>query len=74
MSVGLSLLYNSSLIAFFQERDLDITTTPIWELEFAMTDRFVDIRSSDPWKIALCVEQDGDELELVVDDDLTVLD
>jgi len=74
MSVGLSLLYNSSLIAFFQERDLDITTTPIWELEFAMTDRFVDIRSSDPWKIALCVEQGGDELELVVDDDLTVLD
>ncbi|OYR40797.1 hypothetical protein DJ82_06810 [Halorubrum sp. Ib24] len=74
MSVGLSLLYNSSLIAFFQERDLDVTTTPTWELEFAMTDRFVDIRSSDPWKIALCVEQGGDELELVVDGDLTVLD
>jgi len=73
MSVGLSLLYNSSLIAFFQERDLDVTTTPIWELEFAMTDRFVDIRSTDPWEVALCIEQGGEELELVVDDNLTVL-
>jgi hypothetical protein len=39
-----------------------------------MTDRFVDIRSSDPWRIALCGDQDGDELTLVLDDDLTVLD
>ncbi|QLD84164.1 helix-turn-helix transcriptional regulator [Natronomonas halophila] len=74
MSVGLSLLYNPELIAFFQAQGRDITTTPIWELEFAMTDRFVDVRSTDPWEIALHIEQDGAELELVVDDTLTVLD
>lgn len=73
MSVGLSLLYNSSLIAFFQERGIDITSKPIWELEFAMTDRFVNIRSTDPWEIALCIKQDDDELELVIDNDLSVL-
>jgi hypothetical protein len=74
MSVGLSLLYDATLVAFFAERGVDVTTTPIWELEFAMTDRFVEIRSTDPWELALCVEAAGDELELVVDDTLTVLD
>lgn len=74
MSVGLSLLYNSRLIAFFEERGLDVTMTPIWELEFAMTDRFVDIRSTDPWEVALAPQRDGDELELLVDGDLTVID
>lgn len=72
MSVGLSLLYNAALIAFFQERGLDVTMTPIWELEFAMTDRFVDVRSTDPWEIALYIDQDDTELELVVDADLAV--
>lgn len=74
MSVGLSLLYNARLIAFFEERGLDVTMTPIWELEFAMTDRFVDVRSIDPWEVALALQRDGDELELIVDDDLNVID
>lgn len=74
MSVGLSLLYNSQLIAFFEERGLDVTMTPIWELEFAMTDRFIDIRSTEPWKVALTVQRDGDELQFVVNDDLSVIE
>lgn len=74
MSVGLALLYDPELVAFFQARDLDVTTTPIWKLEFAMTDRYVDVRSTDPWRVALTVPRDGDELELVVDETLTVVD
>ncbi|NHN59328.1 MULTISPECIES: ArsR family transcriptional regulator [Halorussus] len=74
MSVGLALLYDPDLVAFCRERGLDVTETPRWELEFAMTDRYVTVRSTDPWEVALEVELDGDSLELVVDGDLHVVE
>ncbi|WP_435174806.1 winged helix-turn-helix domain-containing protein [Halorussus sp. AFM4] len=74
MSVGLALLYDPDLVAFCRERGLDVTETPRWELEFAMTDRDVTVRSTDPWEVALQIELDGDALELVVDDDLNVVE
>lgn len=74
MSVGLALLDDPDLIAFCNDRGLDVTATPIWELEFAMTDRYVTVRSTDPWEVALELELAGDTLELVVDDDLDVVE
>jgi hypothetical protein len=74
MSVGLSLLYDAGLVSFFQTRGLDVTTTPVWELEFAMTDRHVEIRSTDPWAVALTLDRDDDELVLVLDDEAEVAD
>jgi hypothetical protein len=74
MSVGLALLYDAALVSFFEQRGLDVTETPVWELEFAMTDRGVTVRSRDPWTVALCVRRDGDELEMVVDDELSVVE
>lgn len=56
------------------ERGLDVTTTPVWELDFAATDRYVCIYSTDPWDIALELTLDGDMLELVVDDNLAVIE
>ncbi|WP_255150191.1 helix-turn-helix domain-containing protein [Halorarius halobius] len=74
MSVGLALLYDVDLVSFFNNRGLDVTETPIWELEFAMTDRHVDTVATEPTRLALRVERGGDELELVVDGDLTVVE
>ncbi|MFH5797758.1 hypothetical protein [Haladaptatus sp. CMAA 1911] len=39
---------------------------------FAVTDRHLTVRSTDPWEVALRVTLDGDALELVVDEDLRV--
>jgi hypothetical protein len=74
LKVGEALLRDPDLIAFCRERGLDVTTTPIWELEFAVTDRNVVVRSTDPWEVALDLALDGDTLELVVDEDLAVVE
>lgn len=74
LSVGLSLLYESSLIAFFAEHDIDITTVPHWELQFAITNDAVTVRETNPWRVSFEVSRDGETLMLVIDDDLTVLE
>lgn len=47
MSVGLAVLYHHSVIAFWNRHGRDVTTTLIWALEFAMTDRDVRIEDAD---------------------------
>lgn len=74
LSVGLSLLYNSTLIAFFEDHDIDITTVPHWELEFAMTNDTVTVDDTDPWEVTLRVSRNDETLTLTVDEDLTVLE
>lgn len=74
LSVGEALLADTGLVSFCYERGLDVLSTPLWELEFAATDRYVTVRSTDPWEVALRVSLAGDALELVVDEDLTVVE
>jgi hypothetical protein len=72
MSVGEALLGNAELIAFAQDRGVDIMETPIWELEFAATDHYLEIQSRDPWVVTLSVPIEGDTLKLAVSEDLDV--
>lgn len=74
LSVGEALLADTGLVSFCHERGLDVLSTPLWELEFAATDRSVTVRSTDPWEVALRVSLEGDTLELVVDGELTVVE
>jgi hypothetical protein len=74
VGVGAAVIYDPGLVSFCFERGLDVTEKPLWELEFAMTDRSVTVRSQDPWEVAVDVTLDGDTLELVVDEQLTVLE
>lgn len=74
LSVGTALLKDPGLISFCYERGLDVTTTPVWELEFASTDRYTTVRSTAPWEVALELTLDDDTLELVVDENLNVIE
>lgn len=74
LTVGEALLDDAELIAFCHERGLDVTSTPIWAIEFAATDRTVTVESREPWQVTLTVELAGDRLELVVDDSLSVVE
>jgi len=74
LSVGLSLLYESSLISFFEDHGVDVTSIPHWNLEFAITNDAVTVRETDPWEVSLTVSRDDERLVIVVDDDLTVLE
>jgi hypothetical protein len=74
LTLGELLLRDAGLIAFCHEQGRDVTTTPIWELEFAATDRHTAVRSRDPWRLTLSVSGDDDTLELDVDETLTVVE
>lgn len=74
MMVGSLLLYHPVLVSFCYDRGLDVTSVPVWELEFATTDRYLELVSSDPWRVVFTLTIDGDELELVVDDSLGLID
>lgn len=71
---GSTLLADTELVAFCFEHGIDILSTPYWELEFAATDEYTTVRSTDPWEIALEVTLDDETLELVVDEDLNVVE
>ncbi|MFB6081294.1 MAG: winged helix-turn-helix domain-containing protein [Halanaeroarchaeum sp.] len=74
MTVGLALLHQPELVTFFTRRGVDVVDTPMWHLPFAMTDDHVSVHAEDPLRLALTVTADGDELTLVVDEDVTVVD
>lgn len=74
LSVGESLLTDHELISFCHEHGVDVLATPLWELEFAATDRTVTVHSTDPWEVALEVSFNDDTLELVVSEDLSVVE
>jgi len=71
-SVGLTLLSHPAVVAFFHDHGTDVTSVLHWKLEWAMTDEHLTVRSTDPWEVAITVERDGEQIELVVDEDLTV--
>lgn len=70
--VGRVLLTGPGLRSFCHDHGVDVLTIPYWELEFAATDEYVTVRSTDPWEVALALTFDGETLELVVDGDLNV--
>lgn len=72
--VGVALLVDHELACFCYDHGTDVLSTPFWELEFAATDEYVTVLSTDPWEIVLEVRYGGDVLELVVDGDLNVVE
>jgi DNA-binding transcriptional ArsR family regulator len=72
MSVGLAVLYHPAVVSFFHDHGVDVTSRPHWEFEWAMTDRHLTVRSTDPWAVELAVPCGDETLELVVDGDLSV--
>lgn len=72
LTVGELLLKDARLISFCHDHGLDVTTTPIWDMEFAATDCLTTVRSRDPWEVSVRIEMDGDRLTLDVDASLTI--
>lgn len=71
-TVGESLLAHPAVVAFCYDHGVDLAETRVWDLEFAVTDRHVDVVSREPWRVAVTVPGDDEHLRLVVDDDLDV--
>lgn len=74
VSAGKALLHHPDVVLFFRERGVDVTTVPQWELEFAVTDHFTTIRSTDPWEVAIELSAAGDSLALLLDEEASVIE
>lgn len=74
MTVGSTLIHRTPVITFCKRRGVDVISTPTWEFEFAATDRYLEIESTDPWRVSLEIHLDGDVLELLVDEDVNIVE
>jgi hypothetical protein len=74
LSLGTYLLSDPHLRAFCADHGVDVLATPLWELEFAATDRYVTVDPDEPWRASLEVTYGDETLELVVDEDLAVVE
>ncbi|MFB6220729.1 MAG: ArsR family transcriptional regulator [Halolamina sp.] len=72
LSVGEAFRHDPGLVAFCHDHGVDYSTTPVWEIEFAATDRFVTVTDRDPWEVLLQVPLDEETFELRIDGDVTV--
>lgn len=71
MSVNSYLLLQPAVIAFHYEHGIDVDEAYAWNLEYLL-DGDTTILSKEPWRVRSAVELEGDRLDLVVEEDLTV--
>jgi len=70
--LGMYLLREPPVVAFYHDHGVDITETSLWDLGLVIADPTV--RSEDPLRLSLSVEQGGEQLTLVVDKYTRLLD
>jgi hypothetical protein len=73
-SVGISLLDDAEVVAFYRDHGVDLDALPFWTLEWCISDRHLEVRDDDPWRFRVAVELDGERLEVELDDDLAVVE
>lgn len=70
-SVEAYLVYHPAVVTFHYDHDIDLTETPIWELPWLRNNE-TRVLSREPWRVRSVMELDGDRLELLVEEDLSV--
>jgi hypothetical protein len=70
--VGMHLLREPAVVAFYHDHAVDVTETPFWELELPITEPTVV--AEEPLRLSLSVERDGERLTLTVDEHTQLLD
>lgn len=71
-AVGLGLIDESAVIAFYENHDIDLRTMPYWQLEWCVSDESMRIQSQEPLRISIMITLNDDVLEVVLDRELTV--
>lgn len=74
LTAGEAVLGDPELVAFCHEHGVDVGETPIWELEWAATDRHTSIESENPLRVVVEVAYGDGSLELVLDGQFDVVE
>ena len=72
-NVEASVVPHPSVVAFYHERGVDVTTTPVWELDWAVRP-VAEVAATDPLRVTVPVECDGDRLVLTLDESAAVVE
>jgi hypothetical protein len=70
--IGLVLLDESAVVAFYRDHGLDLSSTPYWRLEWCVSDDYTTVNDTDPWRITVSITHDTDTLRVSLDGDLAV--
>lgn len=70
--LGLVLLDESAVVAFYRDHGVDLGATPYWRLDWCVSDDHTTVRATDPWEVAVSIAHDGDTLGVTPDGDLAV--
>ncbi|PSQ04798.1 ArsR family transcriptional regulator [Halobacteriales archaeon QS_4_69_31] len=72
--VGLVLLDESVVSAFYEDHGIDLSDRPYWTLPWCVDDEYTTVRSTDPWRIAVTIPLADECFEVVLDGNLTIHD
>jgi len=70
--IGLVLLDESAVVAFYRDHGLDLSSTPYWRLDWCVSDDYTTVRGTDPWQISVSITHESDTLRVSLDENLTV--
>ncbi len=73
-AAGLRLLDHSEVVSFHRERGVRLDERPYWTLPWCVSDEYTRVLERDPYRLEVRLPVDGDELRVVMDDDLEVLE
>lgn len=72
--VGVNLLDNADVLSFHSERGIDPSTEPFWHFEWCVSDEHTTILSESPLRLRVNTHCEGDVLQVVLDDSLSVIE
>jgi hypothetical protein len=73
-AIGLSLLDQSQVVAFYRDHGLDLGATPYWQLEWCVSDDYTVVRSTDPWRLVVTISLGDNSLRATLDGDLNLIE
>ncbi|WP_459193394.1 DUF7351 domain-containing protein [Halosimplex sp. J119] len=72
--VGLVLLDESIVSAFYEDHGIDLSDRPYWTLPWCVDDEYTSVESVDPWRVTVDIVLAEDHLTVTLDGDLDVVD
>lgn len=72
-SIGMLLLDEPVVQAFYRDRELEVDAVPYWEVRFCVDDRCTTVTNKDPWRCEVLITSSNDTLVLELDERLTII-
>lgn len=64
-SVGISLLDDTEVVAFYRNHGVDFDARPFWTLEWCTSNRHLEVLDAGTWRFRVAVTLDDPHLEVV---------